>query len=148
MRFVTYSILFLAVLVVSSVTEDLSRLIRFFYVPDLFLCELDVESGCTPSHVSVRTHCIMRRILMISTRFCNFDVPTLGAVTASLANVQAIATCAILIPRLFAISSTLDNSLPLAWQEGRKKSRTSKLPLEDLRGSVTCVARRPSTTIR
>ena len=115
MRFVTYSILFLALLVVSSVTEDLSRLVRFFYVLDSFLCELDVESGCTPSYMSVHTHYMIRCIPMISRRFCNLVVPTMGAVTVSLANVQAIATCAILIPRLFATSSTLDNSSPLAW---------------------------------
>lgn len=114
MRLVTYPVLSFFDLVILSVPEDLSRLIRFFYVLDLFLCELDVESGCTPSYMSIHTHYMIRCIPMISTRFCNFVVPTMGAVTASLANVQAIATCAILIPRLFAISSTLGSSSPLA----------------------------------
>ena len=115
MRPVTYPVLLFFDLVILSMSEDLCRLIRFFYVLDLFLCELDVEGGCTPTYMSVHTHYMIGCIPMISTRFCIFVVLTMGAVTASLANVQAIDICAILIPRLFATPPTLDNSSPLAW---------------------------------
>ena len=54
----------------------------------------------------------------MSSKFERLVVPTIGAETPGLERIQAIATCAMLMPFFFAISSTL-----MIWQSQASVSR-------------------------